>query len=94
MAEDPTLPHSGDLGVTLPYNSCTPAPPLNTTRTTVLPRVSLVGRQATFVVDQRVRYELGDPLGEGGGGEVLRAYDHDIGRHVALKRLKGKKPAR
>lgn len=34
------------------------------------------------------RYEMGDLLGQGGGGRVIRAYDHVLGRQVAMKMLR------
>lgn len=34
------------------------------------------------------RYEVGESLGQGGGGRVLRAYDRVLGRHVAMKILR------
>jgi eukaryotic-like serine/threonine-protein kinase len=33
------------------------------------------------------RYDLGDLLGQGGGGRVIRAFDREIGRMVAMKIL-------
>ncbi|MAQ18554.1 MAG: hypothetical protein CMN30_27625 [Sandaracinus sp.] len=41
----------------------------------------------TDVLDIEARFELGDSLGAGGMGEVLRCRDRRIGREVALKRL-------
>jgi serine/threonine-protein kinase len=57
-------------------------------RTTVLPRVELVGEQSHIVADGKVRYELSHRLGEGGVGEVIKARDNDIDRDVAIKRLR------
>jgi len=37
----------------------------------------------------RDRYVLGKELGRGGGGSVMRAYDRDLGRNVAMKILTG-----
>ena len=34
------------------------------------------------------RYEMGELLGQGGGGRVIRAYDHVLGRQVAMKILR------
>lgn len=34
------------------------------------------------------RYEMGESLGQGGGGRVLRAFDRVLGRHVAMKILR------
>jgi len=59
-----------------------------TLRTTVLPRVELVGEEPKIVADGKVRYELSRRLGEGGVGEVIMARDNDIDRDVAIKRLR------
>lgn len=70
--------------------------PIRTTlRTTVLPRVRTVGAEAHIVVEDRARYEHVNRLGEGGIGEVLGVVDNDIGRKVAVKRLRAnvKSPA-
>ncbi|MGF1508785.1 MAG: tetratricopeptide repeat protein [Myxococcota bacterium] len=40
------------------------------------------------------RYVLLDALGEGGGGQVFRAFDRQLERQVAIKRLKEKTPSR
>ena len=65
------------------------APPSTTTlvRTTVLPRVEMVGATPRLVSQGKVRYEHMRRLGEGGLGEVLGARDNDIDRDVAVKRL-------
>jgi serine/threonine-protein kinase len=57
-------------------------------RSTVLPRVQIVGTEPRLVRDDRPRYEPTGLLGEGGVGEVLKAVDNDIGRTVAVKRLR------
>ncbi|MGO9836924.1 MAG: serine/threonine-protein kinase [Polyangiaceae bacterium] len=58
------------------------------TRSTVLPRVEMVGAEPRLVVEGKPRYQHTRRLGEGGLGEVLGARDNDIGRDVAVKRLK------
>jgi eukaryotic-like serine/threonine-protein kinase len=57
-------------------------------RTTVLPRVAVVDARPTLVRDERIRYQHEDRLGQGGVGEVLKTRDNDIGRLVAVKRLR------
>jgi eukaryotic-like serine/threonine-protein kinase len=57
-------------------------------RSTVLPRVELVGSEPRLMQNDRARYEDIAQLGEGGVGEVRKALDNDIGRTVAVKRLK------
>jgi serine/threonine-protein kinase len=59
-------------------------------RSTVLPRVERTGEGATLVSSMaRPRFETGRSLGQGGIGEVVAAMDQDIGREVAIKRLRG-----
>ncbi len=57
-------------------------------RTTVLPRVEMVGATPRLVSQGKVRYEHMRRLGEGGLGEVIGARDNDIDRDVAVKRLR------
>lgn len=45
-------------------------------------------RHASAPLDGGARYEIGRPIGRGGMGEVLAAYDAQIGREVAIKRLR------
>jgi serine/threonine-protein kinase len=59
-----------------------------TLRTTVLPRVEIVDAKPRLVVEQRRRFEPLGRLGEGGQGEVVGARDQDIGRNVAIKRIR------
>ncbi len=63
-------------------------PPVSSARGTVLPRIEVKGENAELVFDGKERFERLRLLGEGGLGEVLGAQDHDIGRKVAIKRLK------
>src|SRR5437879_6535385 len=46
---------------------------------------------ATETTDSQ-RYQFGDVIGRGGMGEVLSARDVQIGRTVAIKRLRGASP--
>jgi eukaryotic-like serine/threonine-protein kinase len=57
-------------------------------RSTVLPRMELVDAVPTLVVQGKRRFELVRQLGIGGLGEVIGAEDNDIGRKVALKKLR------
>jgi serine/threonine-protein kinase len=57
-------------------------------RSTVLPRVEMVGTTPRLVSQGKPRYEHTRRLGEGGLGEVLGARDNDIDRDVAVKRLR------
>ena len=57
-------------------------------RSTVLPRVEHTGDGALLVNAGRPRFQMRRALGEGGIGEVVAAIDQDIGREVAIKRLR------
>jgi serine/threonine protein kinase len=57
-------------------------------RSTVLPRVEIVGAEPRLVLDEQARYETVRHLGSGGLGEVVGARDNDIGREVAVKRIR------
>jgi serine/threonine protein kinase len=74
-----------DRAGTLPL----PASPATTLqRTTVLPRVEMHGATPRLVAQGKPRYEHTRRLGEGGLGEVIGAHDNDIGRNVAVKKLR------
>ncbi len=57
-------------------------------RLTVLPEVAASEGEWRWVTTSRSRFLVERPLGEGGAGEVLLATDQDIGRQVALKRIR------
>ncbi len=57
-------------------------------RSTVLPRMELVDAVPTLVAQGKRRFDLVRQLGIGGLGEVIGAEDNDIGRKVALKKLR------
>ncbi len=90
FAMSETVAHDGDTLVADPEITLAPASAsVNASlRTTVLPRVEIVGEQPQVVADGKVRYELTRRLGEGGVGEVVMARDNDIDRDVAIKRLR------
>jgi serine/threonine-protein kinase len=62
--------------------------PAGSVRTTILPRVEISGDRPTLVHEARSRFEPLRSLGEGGAGEVTAAMDHDIGRTVAVKKIR------
>jgi eukaryotic-like serine/threonine-protein kinase len=49
-------------------------------------------RRASAPLVTGERYELGATIGRGGMGEILAAYDSQIGRDVAIKRMTAAKP--
>jgi serine/threonine protein kinase len=55
---------------------------------TVLPELELAGGEPRLVSPERPRFEELKLLGEGGMGEVALVKDADIGRTVAVKRLR------
>jgi len=57
-------------------------------RTTVLPRMEQAEAGVRLVQEQRPRYETLAHVGEGGLGVVVSAQDQDIGRRVAIKRIR------
>jgi eukaryotic-like serine/threonine-protein kinase len=80
LAPASTLPMSG---AAISVNPTSAGP-----RVTVLPRVEMVGAEPRVVSEARERYVSEKKLGEGGLGEVIGARDQDIGRRVAVKRLR------
>jgi serine/threonine protein kinase len=88
-----TLPATSGSSVSFPVAAAGKAAPAGSTtvgaRTTVLPRVQVVGDRPELVQDERRRFEIVKRLGEGGAGEVVAALDNDIGRKVALKKIRG-----
>ena len=89
--DEPTIDASVALAATMKKPSgAPPAPPspsITLPRSTVLPRLEMVGAEPRLVHGGQRRYETTRRLGEGGFGEVLGARDNDIGREVAVKRL-------
>jgi serine/threonine-protein kinase len=86
---DTVAPGLGDGAPELPSSlAASSAAASSVGRVTVLPRVEMVGTEPRVVREARVRYAPERKLGEGGLGEVVGAVDQDIGRRVAVKRLK------
>lgn len=82
---DPTLPLPDE---TRPEAETGPVPQAPTGPLTVLPRLE-PGPHGPVVTRARLpRFEVRATLGSGGMGEVLEVEDRDIGRTVAVKRMK------
>jgi serine/threonine-protein kinase len=90
LAMGPTLvDDSGAFDATVDSPVSAPLPSgTGATRTTVLPRVEWTGEAVTVVSTSRPRFETTRALGSGGLGDVVAAKDQDIGREVAIKRLR------
>jgi serine/threonine protein kinase len=78
----------GDDGSDHPGALVAPLGSTTVARSTVLPRVEMVGSTPRLVAGGKLRYEHTRHLGRGGAGEVLGAHDNDIDRDVAVKRLR------
>src|SRR5437868_5229811 len=61
-----------------PLNAITQAGSTFGRRSTVLPRVKMVGTEPRLVANEQARYETVRFLGAGGLGEVVGARDNDI----------------
>jgi eukaryotic-like serine/threonine-protein kinase len=88
--DEQTIDASVAFGATMPLTDTGPlakSPSVTLPRSTVLPRIEMVGTEPRLVLGTQRRYETVRRLGEGGFGEVLGARDDDIGREVAVKRL-------
>jgi len=55
---------------------------------TVLPSAQLEGGEVRWIHTAKSRLEVMRQIGEGGAGEVVVAMDHDIGRMVAIKKIR------
>src|SRR4051794_10196225 len=82
-------PVSGDAPTHFPTVKPSQVATVNLARTTVLPQVEVGGAAGLSLqpVD-KPRYREVSTLGQGGVGEVALAEDQDIGRKVAVKRLR------
>jgi serine/threonine protein kinase len=84
------LAHDTGAAATMAVPSTSAPSSAAVSRTTTLARASVLPRKAasTHEPERGERFEPLKPLGEGGMGEVLLVQDHDIGRKVAVKRLR------
>ncbi|PKN27093.1 MAG: serine/threonine protein kinase [Deltaproteobacteria bacterium HGW-Deltaproteobacteria-22] len=83
-----TLPLSETLGTTVAATNPSETKTRDAARMTILPEVSADDGEFRWVTTSRTRFQVNRQLGEGGAGEVLLAMDHDIGRQVALKKIR------
>jgi serine/threonine-protein kinase len=80
------LPSTADVPSTI--RTSPPAPAVPSTRNSSPPNTDTSGARLPLF-EPAGRYELGQVIGRGGMGEVLRARDPQLGRELAVKILRG-----
>ncbi|HEU0031408.1 MAG TPA: serine/threonine-protein kinase [Kofleriaceae bacterium] len=95
-SRDSVLPGSDEGSAPTALATPTPLPPAPSTpgaATTVAARRTTGKRTTPPRGDVHTRYTIKQVLGQGGMGEVLLAYDDQIGREVAVKRIRANVPS-